>query len=310
MRKAFSLIELILVMVILGIIAGIGSDIIRSLYDNYASTAKVQNLEMQANNVADIIANRLEHRIEQTLAVSKTGGYAALASEENENDDGSLIFYRRAYELERNFATYKKNSSYAAPRYSGFISAIKTKTDIGADNSFTDEIIVESLESSDIDLNTHEIFFNDDNSLFYRNKENPFERYYSKDIRTFAYKCSSPTLTYADQNITLARSSCPASTTNAIRPSMARLIHKIYLSSEINRIKLEENKLYLDICNPVTDKTCETPQRNLLADNVSIFRFTTISSYENVASGVVFKLCLAVGDGDDKAQACQTRIVR
>lgn len=309
MRKAFSLIELILVMVILGIIAGIGSDIIRSLYDNYANTAKVQNLEMQANNIADIIANRLEHRIEQTLAVNKTGGYAALASEENENDDGSLIFYRRAYELERNFATYKKNSSYAAPRYSGFISAIKTKTDIGADNSFTDEIIVESLESSGIDLNTHEIFFNDDNSLFYRNKENPFERYYSNE-RAFAYKCSSPTLAYSDQSITLTRSSCPASTTNVIRPSMARLIHKIYLSNEINRIRLEENKLYLDICDAVTDKSCEKKTENLLADNVSIFRFTTISSYENVASGVVFKLCLAVGDGDDKAQACQTRIVR
>lgn len=309
MRRAFSLIELILVMVILGIVASVGTDIIRSLYDNYAATAKIQNLEIQANNVADIIANRLEHRIEQTAAVQNGANYAAMTSTASE---GSLIFYRRAYELERNFATYKKDSAYAAPRYSGFVSKIETKTEFSADNSFADEITIESIESSGIDLDTYEIFFNDDNSLFYRNKTNPFERYYSS-LRPFVYGCSSGTATFIDTgNITLTRSNCPVSTAteteNIIRPSMARLIHKIYLSNEINRIRLVEadKKLYLDICNAVTDKSCEKKTENLLADNVSTFRFTAISSDENIATGVVFKLCLIAGEDE----ACQTRIVR
>ena len=304
MRRAFSLIELILVMVILGIVASVGTDIIRSLYDNYAATAKIQNLEIQANNVADIIANRLEHRIEQTAAVQNGANYAPMTSTASE---GSLIFYRRAYELERNFATYKKDSAYAAPRYSGFVSKIETKTEFSADNSFADEITIESIESSGIDLGTYEIFFNDDNSLFYRNKKEPFKRYYSKDARPFVYGCSSGTATFSDtDNIKLTRSNCPVSTENIIRPSMARLIHKIYLSNEINRIRLEENKLYLDICAAVTDKTCEKKTENLLADNVSTFRFTAISSDENIATGVVFKLCLIAGEDE----ACQTRIVR
>lgn len=307
MRRAFSLIELILVMVILGIVASVGTDIIRSLYDNYAATAKIQNLEIQANNVADIIANRLEHRIEQTAAVQNGANYAAMTSTASE---GSLIFYRRAYELERNFATYKKDGAYAAPRYSGFVSAIITKTDITADNSFADEITIESIESSDIDLDTYEIFFNDDNSLFYRNKKEPFKRYYSS-LRPFVYGCSTGTATFSDTgNIKLTRSNCPVSTAteaeNIIRPSMARLIHKIYLSNEINRIRLEGNKLYLDICDAVTDKSCEKKTENLLADNVSTFRFTAISSDENIATGVVFKLCLIAGEDE----ACQTRIVR
>ncbi len=308
MRRAFSLIELILVMVILGIVASVGTDIIRSLYDNYAATAKIQNLEIQANNVADIIANRLEHRIEQTAAVQNGANYAPMTSTASE---GSLIFYRRAYELERNFATYKKDSAYAAPRYSGFVSKIETKTEFSADNSFADEITIESIESSGIDLDTYEIFFNDDNSLFYRNKKEPFKRYYSKDVRPFVYGCSSGTAAFSDTgNIKLTRSNCPVSTAteaeNIIRPSMARLIHKIYLSNEINRIRLKENELYLDICDAVTDKSCEKKTENLLADNVSTFRFTAISSDENIATGVVFKLCLIAGEDE----ACQTRIVR
>ena len=34
MKKAFTLVELIFVMVVLAIIAGVGTDILRSLYDN------------------------------------------------------------------------------------------------------------------------------------------------------------------------------------------------------------------------------------------------------------------------------------
>lgn len=308
MRKAFTLIELVIVMVILGIMAAVGTDIVRSLFENYAVTAKTQNLETQANNVADIIANRLEHRIQQTTAVQTTAGYAPIASTAS---DGSLIFYRRAYELERNFATYEVDNTYNFPRYSGFISAIKTNTDFAADDTATDTIVVENLKSDSMDLTTNEIFFNDDDSLFYRNKTNPFERYYSANVRPFAYQCGSPVLEYtaADHNITLTRSNCPVSTENVIRPSMARLIHKIYLANEINRIRLveEDKKLYLDICNAITDKTCANPTQNLLADGVSTFRFTAISSDENIATGVVFKLCLVSGDD---TEICQTRIVR
>ena len=69
MKKAFTLVELIFVMVVLAIIAGIGTDILRSLFDNYAVTAQIHRLESVANNAADVIATRLEKRVPQTTAI-------------------------------------------------------------------------------------------------------------------------------------------------------------------------------------------------------------------------------------------------
>ncbi|MCI7587641.1 MAG: prepilin-type N-terminal cleavage/methylation domain-containing protein [Campylobacter sp.] len=44
MKKAFTLVELLFVMVVLAIIAGIGTDILRSLFDNYAVTAQIHSI--------------------------------------------------------------------------------------------------------------------------------------------------------------------------------------------------------------------------------------------------------------------------
>lgn len=323
MKRAFSLIELILVMVILSIVASIGTDIIRSLFDNYATTARVQNLEMQANNTADMIANRLEHRIAQTAAVQRENSYYPLAGEEQE---GSFIFYRRAYELERNFATYIKDSNYAGDRYSGFVTNLSANSDFSASN-VDDNITISSKDSngaalnSAIDLSKYEVFFNDDDSLFYKhkidenNKENIFKRYYDSTKRPFFYGCTSGSIDYdANSDISIQRSGCELGNGNLIRPSMARLIHKIYFSNEVNRIRLDaaENKLYLDICDPIADKTCTQKKEYLLADNVSVFKFTALGNDENIASGIVFKICLALGDNlsNPDAQVCQTRVVR
>ncbi|MDY4803238.1 type II secretion system protein, partial [Campylobacter sp.] len=69
MKKAFTLVELIFVMVVLAIVAAIGTDILRSLFDNYAVTAQIHRLESVANNAADTIATRLEKRVPQTTAI-------------------------------------------------------------------------------------------------------------------------------------------------------------------------------------------------------------------------------------------------
>ena len=69
MKKAFTLVELLFVMVVLAIIAGVGTDILRSLFDNYAVTAQIHRLESVANNAADMIATRLEKRVPQTTAI-------------------------------------------------------------------------------------------------------------------------------------------------------------------------------------------------------------------------------------------------
>nr|WP_321427677.1 type II secretion system protein [uncultured Campylobacter sp.] len=310
MKKAFTLVELLFVMVVLAIIAGVGTDILRSLFDNYAVTAQIHRLESVANNAADTIATRLEKRVPQTTAIETTGtNYQPLSAINVQS--GKLVFFRKAYELERNFISAKKGGA-AAPRASGFgfINELKTTT-TGDKGNFTDTVEFTSIGAADLKLDEYELFFSNDSSLLYENKSNHFDRYYKNSGKSFAYHCANGELKFQAGKFTLTRSGCPASTSPAstsdiiIRPSMAALIHKYYLSKEIDKIYLDTNKnLYLETCN-ITGKKCK---KSLLATGVSTFRFSALGSDPNIASTIVFKLCLVENNGE--AEACQSRIVR
>ena len=309
MKKAFTLVELLFVMVVLAIIAGVGTDILRSLFDNYAVTAQIHRLESVANNAADMIATRLEKRVPQTTAIetsTDTGAknYEPLSAIDAKN--GKLVFFRKAYELERNFISAKKGGA-SAPRTSGFINELKTTT-TGDNGNFTDEVEFTSIDAADLKLDEYELFFSNDSSLLYENKDAPFDRYYkNNDKKSIAYKCANGKLEFQNSKFTLTRSGCPASTSTIIRPSMAALIHKYYLSKEIDKIYLENKNLYLETCN-IKGADCK---KSLLAPSVSTFRFSALGSDPNIASTIVFKLCLVENEGkDNEAEACQSRIVR
>ena len=302
MKKAFTLVELLFVMVVLAIIAGVGTDILRSLFDNYAVTAQIHRLESVANNTADMIATRLEKRVPQTTAIETTGtNYQPLSAINAQS--GKLVFFRKAYELERNFISAKKGGA-AAPRASGFINDLKTTT-TGDNGNFTDEVKFTSIDAADLKLDEYELFFSNDSSLLYENKSNHFDRYYKNSGKSFAYKCTDSKLEFQNGKFTLTRSGCQASDGTIIRPSMAALIHKFSLSKEIDKIYLDNDKnLYLETCN-INGANCK---KSLLATGVSTFRFSALGSDPNIASTIVFKLCLVENDG--KAEACQSRIVR
>lgn len=313
MKKAFTLVELLFVMVVLAIIAGVGTDILRSLFDNYAVTAQIHRLESVANNAADMIATRLEKRVPQTTAIETSTDTGAKNYEPLSPingavvDNGKLVFFRKAYELERNFISAKKGG-VSAPRTSGFINELKTTT-TGDNGNFTDEVEFTSIDAADLKLDEYELFFSNDSSLLYENKDAPFDRYYkNNDKKSFAYKCANGKLEFQNSKFTLTRSGCPASTSTIIRPSMAALIHKFYLSKEIDKIYLDTNKnLYLETCN-IKGADCK---KSLLAPSVSTFRFSALGSDPNIASTIVFKLCLVENEGkDNEAEACQSRIVR
>ena len=313
MKKAFTLVELLFVMVVLAIIAGVGTDILRSLFDNYAVTAQIHRLESVANNAADMIATRLEKRVPQTTAIetsADTGAknYEPLSAIDAKN--GRLVFFRKAYELERNFISKKAGASENVARTSGFISELKTTTTTttttttGDSRNFTDTVEFVSKDTADLNLNDYELFFSNDSSLLYVNKGDHFGRYYKNNgKKSFAYQCAQGNIEFRENKFRLVRSNCPASTSTIIRPSMAALVHKFYLSEEIDKIYLEGNNLHLETCN--IRGTCK---KSLLATGVSTFRFSALGSDPNIASTIVFKLCLAEDGGE--AELCQSRIVR
>jgi len=65
-KKAFTMIELVMVIVVMGIIASIGADIIANLYENYIKTRAISRLQSQTELALDQIAKRLQFRIKDS----------------------------------------------------------------------------------------------------------------------------------------------------------------------------------------------------------------------------------------------------
>jgi len=72
-KNAFTMIELVMVIVVMGIVASIGSDIIINLYENYIKTRAVNRLQAQSELVLNQIAKRLESRIKDSVIARQSG---------------------------------------------------------------------------------------------------------------------------------------------------------------------------------------------------------------------------------------------
>ena len=75
-KRAFTMIEIIMVLVLFGIIAGIGAEIISKMYKNYIQSRTINYLQSQSNIAVEQIAKRLQYRIKDTTIarISGAGG--------------------------------------------------------------------------------------------------------------------------------------------------------------------------------------------------------------------------------------------
>lgn len=326
--SAFTMIELILVIVILGIVGSLGSEILSVLYNNYYWTAKTQRLEAQANLAADIIAARLKHRIPQTTAALKNDQYYSV----NGAQDSDLIFYLKAYELERrDFTAWKDNSLYPEPRVSGYINKLEDKSN-KVNNKYTDTITITSDDSRFNGLGQYTIFFNDDSAIFYKPKnaannkaEDLYLKAYYEKNQPFFYGCSNGSIAYPTHQagtITITRSGCDLDNGDKVRPSRAGSLYRYSFSKEVNKIVFESTKtlgttklgtLKLEVLKATENKNARG-QTYTLARNVSAFSFTSLSADPHFASGIVFKICVYDNEKNDLSgvehEVCQTRIVQ
>ena len=73
-RHAFTLLEMIIVMVVLGIIANFGVEMLVNSYENYIFTSVQNRLQSQSELATNQIANRLEYRIKKSAIAKKDDG--------------------------------------------------------------------------------------------------------------------------------------------------------------------------------------------------------------------------------------------
>ncbi len=87
MKKAFSLLELVVVMVILGIVATIGTNIITTMYKDYLRSKAINRLESQTSITLEQIAKRLSYRVKGSLGVVRASGIIDIKTADETDKD-------------------------------------------------------------------------------------------------------------------------------------------------------------------------------------------------------------------------------
>lgn len=142
-KSAFTMIELVMVIVVMGIVASIGADIISKMYENYIKTRAINKLQAQSETVLNEIAKRLQFRIKHSVIARQSGSanFLNYVSLSDANDSYQILEW-----------IGKDNDSFKGvsdPGWSGFIDldsnqtkkSAKTLKTPGSDLNITDSII-------------------------------------------------------------------------------------------------------------------------------------------------------------------------
>lgn len=98
-KFGFTLIELVLVILIMGIIASISSDLLTKIYQNYVQTRAITRLEIQTEIALDQITKRLHYRIKP--AVIARDGSTIYSLSAAPDKDVELEWLSQSYESQR-----------------------------------------------------------------------------------------------------------------------------------------------------------------------------------------------------------------
>ena len=139
MKRAFTLLELIIVIVILGIIAMMSFNAMMNIYSNYFQTRTVNELETQTEIALEQISKRLEHRIKPSVIARKTDGDFLALNDNRVNLDAKyeiLEFIPYAYEIFNDVISLDANDNVIeqggkAGRYSGYVDLAKSSPTTG-----------------------------------------------------------------------------------------------------------------------------------------------------------------------------------
>ena len=143
MKRAFTLLELVVVIVVLGIIAMMSFNAIMNIYSNYFQTKTVNELETQTEIALEQISKRLEHRIKPSVIARKTDGAFLALNDSGVNLDAKyeiLEFIPYAYEIFNDVPS----GSNKAGRYSGYVDLAKSSPATGLispGSNFSTEVV-------------------------------------------------------------------------------------------------------------------------------------------------------------------------
>ena len=156
MRKAFTLMELIFVIVIFGILAGFGTELLTRIYENYIYSNTFNRLQNRSESAVKQIANRLQYRI-------KDSTIARVASVGTAVGIGNTVGGEDVIEWIGVDIDGWRGTASTAPNWSGFIDLeASTATSLNSPGTLTDADTNMSIFfiGSNVDLNNNNFGWN------------------------------------------------------------------------------------------------------------------------------------------------------
>ncbi len=155
-RSAFTLFEIIMVIIVLGIVSMIGTNIIAHMYENYMRSKYINELEQKTELALEIITHRLQYRVKSSAIVREQGtnNIEWLNSQDLNASYDMLEWIGYEYESFRG----ESNGTMMVPGWSGFVDLNNSETNVtqivtsGSNLNFTVDMI-KMLSYGEVDLN-------------------------------------------------------------------------------------------------------------------------------------------------------------
>ena len=177
MRRGFTLLELIFVIVVMGILAKFGTNILVTTYQSYATSVTNTRLQFNTELALKQIANRLQYRIKDSVVAGVATPLATAGG-------GETTLQWIGYDIDGwlgNAATW--TGAYYQPTWSGFIDVNADPTGLiapptGFLNSPATNVVAENTVIQALRANGSATNFNADAAIFFTGENSSTTTYY------------------------------------------------------------------------------------------------------------------------------------
>ena len=308
MKRAFTLLELVVVIVVLGIIAMMSFNAIMNIYSNYFQTRTVNELETQTEIALEQISKRLEHRIKPSVIARKPSGEFLALNDSGVNLNAEyeiLEFIPYAYEIFNDVISLDANDNVIeqggkAGRYSGYVDLTKSSPATGLispGSNFTTGV-VETIKDITCRNETR-----DATCVDFENKDGGvvaiFSDVYYNVQDSFGYKGDITKLDIAKVGVKDGQRGINGNTLEISGFANKQISEQYHLAYTANAIVPEQSQSQADKNNGVFDlnlyydyrpwmgeKYKQNGEKSTLAKNVTRFVFTEKNGV------IVLKLCM------------------